>query len=112
MASTLPVFTVKPPIFNRVIHGTQVGAGVCYGFLQNPQKGPKNKDRSMIREVENLIGIRKELGLSRARVGLLLSLPENSIFRWETGRTIPRGLYLSRLRQFLRAVEEVEDRDE
>jgi len=62
-------------------------------------------------EVKALIEKRRELGLSRARVGRLLSLPENSVFRWETGRAVPRGLYLSRLRDFLQAMEDVEGHD-
>jgi DNA-binding transcriptional regulator YiaG len=63
----------------------------------------------MIAEVKTLIEKRRELGLSRSRVGQFLTIPENSLYRWEKGICSPSPLALEKVRRLLRVINELEE---
>ena len=44
---------------------------------------------------ESITKLRQRLGLSQAEMGLRISVPKNTVSRWETGATVPDALQLA-----------------
>ena len=50
----------------------------------------ESTDRPMRFVVKGFVSLRKRLGLSARQFGTLLNVSEQSIYNWESGKTVPR----------------------
>jgi DNA-binding transcriptional regulator YiaG len=60
-----------------------------------------------IPEVNRLIEIRRELGLSRSLCARILGIPETTLARWELGVHRPSPIYRKKLWNFDETIEKI-----